>query len=216
MVEVDHHTSEVVRLCAVDFLTGSILIDTYVMPTVCITDYRTRFSGVTPTLLSKMALEHRVLNHWAAARAELYKHIDDSTILIGQSLNHDLDVLRMIHFNIIDTAIVTCMAVDKECKRRWGLKTLCGQLLGRVVQNEKTGHDCLEDVFATREVLWWCLMFPDRLAVWAELKREELKREEMRREEMRREEMRREEEKRKKEKEKKKKEKEKEGEGNKN
>lgn len=178
MVEVNHHTSEVVRLSAVDFLTGSVLIDTYVMPEGRITDYRSRFSGVTPALLCKMALDRRVLNGWAAARAELYKHIDESTILIGQSLNHDLDVLRMIHFNLIDTAIVTSMAVDKECKRRWGLKTLCRQLLGRDVQNEKTGHDCLEDVFATREVLWWCLAFPDRLDVWAELEREAMRKEE--------------------------------------
>ncbi|KAJ9223909.1 hypothetical protein C8Q69DRAFT_453219 [Paecilomyces variotii] len=175
MVEVNHTTNEVARLCAVDFLTGSVLIDTYVMPTGKITDYRTQYSGVTPSLLSTMALRRRALNGWAAARAELFKFIDESTILIGQSLHHDLDVLRVVHFNVIDTAIITQMAVDKECNRRWGLKTLCGAFLEREIQNKKTGHDCLEDVFATREVLWWCLRFPDRLAVWAEEEREAMR-----------------------------------------
>lgn len=175
MVEVNHTTNEVARLCAVDFLTGSVLIDTYVMPTGKITDYRTQYSGVTPSLLSTMALRRRALNGWAAARAELFKFIDESTILIGQSLHHDLDVLRVVHFNVIDTAIITQMAVDKECNRRWGLKTLCSAFLEREIQNKKTGHDCLEYVFATREVLWWCLRFPDRLAVWAEEEREAMR-----------------------------------------
>ncbi|GAD96996.1 RNA exonuclease, putative [Paecilomyces variotii No. 5] len=170
MVEVDYNTSEVVRLCAVDFLSGSVLIDTYVMPTGKITDYRTRYSGVTPSMLSKMKIVG-----WAAARAELYKFIDDSTILIGQSLNNDLDVLRVVHFNIIDTAIVTQMAVGPECTRRWGLKALCNAFLDREIQNRKTGHECLEDVFATREVLWWCMRFPEKLAVWADAEREAMR-----------------------------------------
>ncbi|KAL1855595.1 hypothetical protein Plec18170_004317 [Paecilomyces lecythidis] len=170
MVEVNYTTSEVVRLCAVDFLTGSVLIDTYVMPHGKITDYRTRYSGVTPSMLSKMAMVG-----WAAARAELYKFIDESTVLIGQSLNHDLDVLRVVHFNIIDTAIVTQMAVGPECNRRWGLKALCSAFLDREIQNKKTGHDCLEDVFATREVLLWCLRSPEKLAVWADAERETIR-----------------------------------------
>lgn len=170
MVE-QNEMSELVRLCALDFLTGEILVDTYVDPEQRVVAWRSKFSGVTKALLKEMKLQGRTVDGWQSARELLWQHIDEDTILIGHSLNYDLRVLGMIHTQVVDSAIVTKGAVGEDCNRSWALKTLCQQLLGREIQAKTTGHDCLEDTFAAREILLWCLQHPKRLSYWADSER---------------------------------------------
>jgi DNA polymerase III epsilon subunit-like protein len=65
-------------------------------------------------------------------------------------------------------------AIGRNAKRRWGLKDLCTQLLGIKIQNDdKAGHDFIEDAFAVREVVLWCIRHPDKLKQWGEKQRNE-------------------------------------------
>jgi hypothetical protein len=50
---------------------------------------------------------------------------------------------------------------------------LCQELLDTVIQNDRKGHDCLEDALAAREVVLWCMQRPRELANWGLVKKEE-------------------------------------------
>ncbi|KAL1961726.1 hypothetical protein VTN77DRAFT_1126 [Rasamsonia byssochlamydoides] len=178
MVGVAGGQSEVVRLCAVDFLTGQVLTDIYVTPKQKVIAWRTKVSGVTEAILLSMQRQGKTVDGWQAARALLWEHIDKDTILIGHALNNDLNVLGMVHSQIVDSAILTKIAVSgPNCSRSWGLKTLCQQFLDREIQIDATGHNCMEDTFATREVLLWCLRNPEKLRLWAISERDILEKE---------------------------------------
>jgi DNA polymerase III epsilon subunit-like protein len=113
---------------------------------------------------------------WEQAREEVWKLIDANTIIIGHALHHDLDILRMIHTRIIDSALLVQAAVNVP-NRQWGLQTLCEQLIHlRIRNNPGKVHSCLEDVLATREVVLWCTQNSEELANWASERRIEEKR----------------------------------------
>ncbi|KAL3471667.1 ribonuclease H-like domain-containing protein [Aspergillus californicus] len=162
----NHVVSEVVRLSAVDFLTGEILIDTHVEPQRPIIQWRSDVSGVTPSILAAMQRQGRTVRGWNAARDLLWQFVDKDTILIGHSLHHDLDVLGMVHTTIVDSAILTKNAVG-QCSRSWALRTLTQQFLNREIQTGAAGHDCTEDTYAAREVVLFCLRQPHQLQAWA-------------------------------------------------
>ncbi|KAL5000655.1 hypothetical protein BDV10DRAFT_183133 [Aspergillus recurvatus] len=164
--------SEVVRLAAVDFLSGEVLVDVFVDlgTKQRVISWRTRVSGVSKSLLDEMKKRGQTVQGWKAARDLLWRFVDEQTILIGHSLHHDLAVLRMAHARVVDSAILTRDAVaggNKDCARLWALKTLSRTFLGLEIQTGKGGHDCLEDTFAAREVVLWCLGNPTKLGEWA-------------------------------------------------
>ena len=88
--------SEVILMCAIDYLTGETLINTLVRPTRRVIDWRTRFSGVTSDTMVTATARGETLNGWKEARRETWKYIGADTVLVGHALQHDLDVLRMI------------------------------------------------------------------------------------------------------------------------
>ncbi|RDW72595.1 uncharacterized protein DSM5745_07767 [Aspergillus mulundensis] len=162
-----HEVSDVVRLNAVDFLTGEILVDIFVQPEDNVIAWRTRYSGVSYPLLRKMVKEGRSVRGWQAARQLLWDHMDQQTILIGHNLKCDLDVLGMAHARIVDSVLLSRHAVGRSCRRSFALRNLAHDFLGRTIQAGDSGHDCLEDTFATREVVLWCLRNPEELNAWA-------------------------------------------------
>src|SRR5699024_7745861 len=97
----------------------------------------------------------------------LWKFIDAQTVLVGHSLNNDLAVLGMVHTRVVDSAIITRLAVGEDCKRHWALKTLVRQFLDRDIQAGNDGHDGVEDTYAAREVTLWCLRKASKLQAWA-------------------------------------------------
>ncbi|KAI5849906.1 ribonuclease H-like domain-containing protein [Tricharina praecox] len=179
MAGVARGQAEVILLCAADYMTGETLVNSLVRPTSRVVDWRSRFSGVTAEAMATATEQGDTLDGWRGARAELWKHVDADTILVGHSLQHDLDVLRMIHTRVVDSAILARNAVGSA--RQWGLKALCGEFLGIDIQNGGLrGHDCMEDALAAREVVLWCLQNPSLLAGWGEMvnEQEERKRQE--------------------------------------
>jgi DNA polymerase III epsilon subunit-like protein len=173
MAGVQGGSSELILVCMVDFLSGEPLVNKLVEPTERVIDWRTRYSGVTPKAMATATAHGDTLQGWRAARAALWQYIDADTILVGQSLQHDLDVLRMIHIRIVDAGIAAQNAVNSSLHRQWGLKTLCRELLDIEIQGGKKGHDCMEDTLAAREVVSRYIQRPQELASWGLVKKEE-------------------------------------------
>lgn len=170
MVGVEGGRSEMVSLGAIDLLTGEVLINSLVRPRQPIVDWRSNISGVTPATMSIATARNNVLDGWETARSELWRYVDEDTVLVGQSLFFDLQVLRVVHIKIVDSAILTAEAVFgtyKKIRRMWGLKALCDELLGLRIRNNSVAHDGIEDALATRELVLWCLRHPAELRKWA-------------------------------------------------
>lgn len=181
MVGVAGGASELVSLTAVDFLTGETIVNSLVKPRQPVVDWRTQIHGISPAGLSVARAQGLTLDGWQAATAELFKHVDRDTVLIGQSLQYDLAALHIQHACVVDSAILASEAVfgTKGKPRYWGLglKNLCSELLGLKIREEaplnvSKVHDGLEDVLATREVVLYWLEQPAAVETWARGKRE--------------------------------------------
>lgn len=62
-------------------------------------DYRTHVSGVTPELLEQGV-------PFEEAREMVRQIVMSDTVVVGHSLNNDLNVMRLQHWHIIDTAMI--------------------------------------------------------------------------------------------------------------
>ncbi|KAI9767185.1 MAG: hypothetical protein M1839_004604 [Geoglossum umbratile] len=172
MVGVIGGSTEVALLSVVDYLTGEVLVNSLVSPTKPVTSWRTQWSGITMAAMTTAITRGETLNGWRGAREELLRHIDAVTILVGHALHNDLNVLRIIHTQVVDSTILAQKAVDTT-RRQWGLKQLCNELLHIDVQpTSRRGHDCVEDTLAAREVVMWCTSNPQDLKRWAVAARE--------------------------------------------
>ncbi|KAM0123539.1 hypothetical protein ACHAP3_011058 [Botrytis cinerea] len=166
-------TGEVVMLCVIDYITGAVLLHRFVCPREKITQMRSSIHGISKSTLDNANLQGQALSGWEGARSELWKYIDDHTILVGHALQHDLDALRIIHPRIVDSGILSRNAVGIR-RIQWGLQTLCSELLNIKIRNKKGGiHDCFEDVLATRDVVLSCTRDKRAFQTWAERKRSE-------------------------------------------
>lgn len=163
-------TSEIAYICAVDFLTGEILINQFVQPRGKIINWRTKHSGITSRALREAKSSRNCLASWRAARAELWEYVDADTILIVHGLKHDLHGLCVAHTRIVDTSLQTAEAVFRGVelfRRVWALKDLMKELVKVHIQSHgRQGHDCVEDTLATRELALWCLQNPRKLEAW--------------------------------------------------
>lgn len=173
--ENGQEVSVLARLGALDYLTGEVLIDVLVEPEGHVIDWRTPYSGITPSLMNEAINNGKTLKGWKEARDLLWQFIDTQTILVGHALHNDLKVLRMVHTMVVDSEILTKEAVGPNTARTWGLKHLSAELLRFLVQDKQEGHDCMEDAFAAREVVLWCLRNPADLQRWAAEKKEILR-----------------------------------------
>lgn len=180
MSGVEGGKSEVVFLMAIDFLTGEVLVDTLVKPSQPIIEWRSDIHGITPGKMAAARAAKLVLVGVEAARAELWRFMDGDTILVGQSVNHDLDCLGIVHKRLVDTAVLASDAVfgADGTPKYWGLglKDLCRELLDiKIREDSRYGsstHDSLEDVLAPREVVLWILEHEEDFSVWANKRRQ--------------------------------------------
>ncbi|KAJ5200638.1 hypothetical protein N7491_008556 [Penicillium cf. griseofulvum] len=174
MVGVRNGRQALVFLSAINFLTGEVLISRYVNPSEEVLDWRYRYSGVTRAIMSSAVASGAAFKNWREARDKLWEFMDDSTVLVGHSLNYDLEVLGMSHTKVVDSAILVSETVfpaipsTKPLTRYWGLKTLAKELLGLDIQTSDRGHNALEDAYATRNLVIWCIRNPENLKGWAE------------------------------------------------
>lgn len=194
MVGVQGSKSEIISLAAVDFLAGDELVNALVRPHVPVVQWRTNVHGISPGVLStaraKLGRGQPVLGGWLAARAALFRHVDENTILIGHDLRQDLRPLRIHHEKIVDSAILASETVfgGNGAQRYWrlGLKTLCEELVGLKIRERASSalpvgpgkrknwgktHDGREDALATRELVLWRIQNEAAFHSWADDKR---------------------------------------------
>lgn len=99
MCMTDTGTLELTRICVVD-AELKVVFHSLVKPHNQITNYLTKFSGITPDML--VDVETRLSD----VQDKLREIIPANAILIGQSLNSDLHALKMMHPYVIDTSVI--------------------------------------------------------------------------------------------------------------
>ncbi|KAL7932427.1 ribonuclease H-like domain-containing protein [Trichoderma chlorosporum] len=98
--------SELIRVSAVDYFSGKILLDKLVYPDVKMIHFNTRYSGVTRQDMENAKRRRSCLMGRSSARKALWQFIGPNTVVVGHGANSDLTSLRWIHPAIIDTYLI--------------------------------------------------------------------------------------------------------------
>lgn len=153
---------------------GTALLDSQVIPERPILDYNTRFSGITATALAdddKAMKPSQLLENLQAVG------ITRDTILVGHGLENDLTAMRLVHHNVIDSAIL--FPHPRGRPYRNGLKYLVKRYLNKNIQTQvpvinlaakrngatsdlPQGHDSLEDARSAMELVIWRMEHGDQ------------------------------------------------------
>lgn len=133
---------EPIRVTVVGF-DGRRVYEASINPPHEIIDFNSRFSGITER--SHQRRENKSLKQ---VQNDLMGFLHKETILVGHGLENDLRVMKIVHENVIDTAIVFMKG-----QYRNSLKTLAKAILSKHIQSG--GHDSLEDAATSMELMLW-------------------------------------------------------------
>ncbi|XP_064617547.1 uncharacterized protein LOC135481777 [Liolophura sinensis] len=122
-----------------------VLYETLVKPYTRITNYLTRYSGVSEKMLST------ITTRLEDVQRHIQKILPPDAILCGQSLNADLMALRMFHPYVIDTSVIYNLTGLSNVKP--SLRKLSSIFLGKLIQDGQSGHNPSEDAIATMELV---------------------------------------------------------------
>ncbi|KAK8250201.1 ribonuclease H-like domain-containing protein, partial [Phyllosticta capitalensis] len=131
--------SQLARVSVVDY-NGHQLYDSFVLPQLPVTDYRTHVSGITPTNLRSGRPFAEVQRAIAA--------LLHGRILVGHALKHDMGVLQLSHprRDVRDTARHPAFRA-RSMGRAPALRKLAKEVLGLDIQGGE--HSSVEDGRAT-------------------------------------------------------------------
>lgn len=115
-------------------------------------DYNTRFSGITQEEHAQAALS------LSSIRESLDVFINRDTIVIGHALHNDLNTLRIVHHQCVDTAIIFPHRQGPPYRR--SLRDLAKEHLGLTIQagGGTSGHSSVEDSVATLDLVRWYVL----------------------------------------------------------
>lgn len=145
MVLTDDEKYSLARISIID-CTRKTVLDKYVRPPLPIKNYFTQFSGITPKILENVTTTLQDIQQ------ELLSLLGPDSILLGHSLESDLNALKLTHPNIIDTSII--YPHPRGLPLRSSLKYLANKYLKREIQKGGAdGHDSVEDALAVLDLV---------------------------------------------------------------
>mmetsp|Transcript_66788 Transcript_66788/g.157291 ORF Transcript_66788/g.157291 Transcript_66788/m.157291 type:complete len:585 (-) Transcript_66788:116-1870(-) len=121
----------------------TVLYDTHVRPAEPVTDYLTKFSGITEETLAGVEVSREDV------QKRLQELLSDQTILVGHSLESDLKALQLVHERVIDTVLL--YPHPRGWPFRQSLAGLTSSVLKRKLHRDD-GHDSVEDAKASLEL----------------------------------------------------------------
>lgn len=132
--------NELARVSIVDENYQSVY-ETLVRPTNPIVDYLTPWSGITKEMMMDVT---KTLNE---VQEDVCNLLPPDAILVGQSLNCDLNAMKLMHPYVIDTSVIFNISGDRNRKAK--LQFLAKTFLGEEIQMETAGHSSIEDSTAS-------------------------------------------------------------------
>ncbi|RWS17084.1 RNA exonuclease 1-like protein [Dinothrombium tinctorium] len=135
---------ELTRVSVIDHNCKTVY-ESLVKPKHTILDYNTKFSGIQEGDLDS------VTTTLEDVQKKLLNLINSETILIGHSLDSDFKALKLVHETVIDTCAVFPHKLGLPYRR--ALKTLTAEYLKKIIQDEVSGHDSLEDALSCMQLI---------------------------------------------------------------
>ncbi|KAJ5779816.1 hypothetical protein N7457_007536 [Penicillium paradoxum] len=132
---------ELIRISAIDYFSGEVLIDKLVFPKVKMWHLNVRYSGIDWSQMYTAKDANNVINGRDEARNLLFQYLGPKTVLVMQGGRSDLLALRIRHHHVLDTLSLA----------DGSLKTKAKKYLDREIQQGR-GHDSLEDALACRDI----------------------------------------------------------------
>lgn len=157
------HGLELMRLTAIAWPSHKPLVDVLVRPIGHLLDVNTRFSGITveqfinakpydPATPKPKRNDLRIVESPQIARDLFLAHVTTTTPVLGHALENDLNTLRIVHPNIIDTVLL--FPHKRGLPLRHGLRALAKEKLDIDIQQAgAAGHDSYEDAKTTGELI---------------------------------------------------------------
>lgn len=124
---------------------GDVVMDKYVKPAEAIIDYKTMYSGITEDILKD------VTTTLQDVQKEFVDIISSNDTLLGHSLESDLNIIKVRHPKIVDTAHIYHDGRGNSYSP--SLKWLTRQYLGRMIQDGNDGHSSVQDAIAVLELV---------------------------------------------------------------
>ncbi|KAG8384340.1 hypothetical protein BUALT_Bualt04G0108000 [Buddleja alternifolia] len=145
MVLCEDGSEALVKVCAVD-RDLKVKLDKVVNPNKAIADYRTEITGISATDLDG------VTHSLADVQKSMKRLLSHNTILVGHSLNNDLQALKVDHTRVIDTAYVFKYP-NGPTNKKPSLSLLCKAMFGYELRKKGSPHNCLDDACAAMKLV---------------------------------------------------------------
>lgn len=145
MVLCEDGTEACVRVCVVD-RNLKVKLNEFVNPGKAIADYRTEITGIAAADLDGVKCS------LSDVQTSMKKLLSHGTILVGHSLNNDLQALKLDHARVIDTSYIFKYS-DAPLQRKPSLNNLCKSVLGYEVREKGAPHNCLDDACAAMKLV---------------------------------------------------------------